>query len=82
MEKCAKCGCPEFDIDIITHQYHYKRCPEVRSAYQKRKVSMADLIAGTKDWIGLLKRQVRHVEKIIGIDEVYECRWDCYFVPG
>ena len=82
MDKCDKCGCPTFEIGIISHIYHYKSCPIVKDAYQARKVSLREVIAIARSWITLETRQLRQLEKAIVIDEVYECRWDCCSVPG
>ena len=94
IEKCEECGCPQ--LSDLHHSFgvHYKNCScaNKNKRGRRRKVSLRnwrDQLAKTlkiyRSNVDYAKEQLLEARDCIKntcLDEVYECRWDCYIVLG
>ena len=74
--RCLSCGCPDF-ISIVKGEHnkykwetHFVKCPEIKSLRSDEENKNFRVVKGRIQF------------KDIVIDEVYECRWDCYTKSG
>ena len=90
--RCWDCGCPD-NLQIIkgVHFYgssaHFQKCKQIRLLKKEIKDNETDAKKSSSFSIKDFDRNFRVIKgriqfKDIVIDEVYECRWDCYIKSG